>query len=489
MRRSRQTKIVATVGPASDTEAALSSLVQAGADVLRFNFSHGTHEEHAARLDIVRSLEDRFSRPIGVFADLQGPKLRVGRFATGQVLLEKGQQFRLDLSEEPGTTDRAPLRHPEVFAALRPGASLLLDDGRLRLDVGSCGPDHANTTVVVGGPLSDHKGVNLPNVLLDVSPLTEKDRRDLDFALSIGIEMIALSFVQRPEDVEEAKRLIDGRAYLISKLEKPSAVEHLDEIIHLSNGVMVARGDLGVELPPETVPAIQKRIIRASRKAGKPVIVATQMLDSMVRSPTPTRAEASDVANAVNEGADAVMLSAETAVGDHPATVVDMMHRIIIQTEQDPAFPDLLDACLALPQHTTVDTITESARRAAAALPAAAIVTITASGRTALRAARKRPSVPILGLTPSLRVARALCCVWGVKPFAIEELDDFGQMAAIAIREALKRGYAHSGDYLVLTAGLPLEAVSDTNVLRLLHIERGEPDVRSGLADGRVRED
>jgi pyruvate kinase len=471
MRRSRQTKIVATLGPGSSTAEKLATLYQSGADVFRFNFSHGTHEEHAQQLQIVRALEGRVGRPIGVFADLQGPKLRIGQFADTRVMLEAGSTFRLDLSEEPGSAQRAPLPHPEIFAALRPGAELLLDDGKLRLEVNSCGPDFAETRVLSGGPLSNNKGVNLPNVMLDVSPLTEKDRRDLEFALDIGIGLIALSFVQRPEDIEEIQRLISGQAHLIAKLEKPSAVERLEEIVELSDAVMIARGDLGVELPPETVPAIQKRIIRTCRQAGKPVIVATQMLDSMITSPTPTRAEASDVANAVYEGADAVMLSAETAVGYHPVRVVDMMDRIIKQTENDPAYPELFNAGQAKPKRTMEDTITASARQASITLPAAAIITLTTSGATALRAARWRPPVPILALTPSVFVARNLGLVWGIYAIEVDAMDDYEDMETMAVRRAREAGFARSGDNLVITAGLPLQTAGVTNIMRLLQVE------------------
>ncbi len=471
IRRSRQTKIVATIGPSSTSEEQLASLFRAGADVFRFNFSHGTHAEHADRLKAVRSIEETVGRPIGVFADLQGPKLRVGTFAAGKVHLEAGDPFRLDLIDEPGDASRAPLHHPEIFAVLRPGTVLLLDDGKLRLEVTDCCPDFADTRVVVGGALSNHKGVNLPDVTLDVSPLTEKDRRDLEFALSIGFDAIALSFVQRPEDVEEAQRLIAGRAKLISKLERPSAVEHLEGIIDVTDGVMVARGDLGVELPPETVPAIQKRIIRACRKAGRPVIVATQMLDSMITSRTPTRAEASDVATAVYEGADAVMLSAETAVGDHPALVVDMMGRIIRHTERDPIYRDTLNAGQTRPAATMADTITDAASQALETLPAAAIVTFTSSGSTAVRAARTRPMAPILALTPSIRVARELSLVWGLHAIQVAELDDYEDMEAVAVRNALEAGVAVPGDNLVITAGLPLHMAGVTNILRLVKVE------------------
>ena len=472
MRRMRQTKIIATIGPGSGTEDKLASLFLAGADVFRFNFSHGTHEEHAERLEIIRSLENKFGRPIGVFADLQGPKLRVGNFSEGRVMLESGAKFRLDLSEEAGSIDRAPLPHPEIFAALRPGAALLLDDGRLRLEVKACGADYADTLVQVGGALSNHKGVNVPDVALEVSPLTEKDRRDLEFALEIGIGLIALSFVQRPEDVEEAQRLIGGRAYLITKLEKPSAVEHLEEIVDLTNGVMVARGDLSVEMPPGSVPALQKRIIRTCRRAGKPVIVATQMLDSMVTSPTPTRAEASDVANAVYEGADAVMLSAETAVGDDPVRAVAMMDRIIKQTENDSNYAEIMNAIQIQTKRTLADTITESARKASITLQAAAIVTFTMSGSTAVRAARKRPPAPILAITPTAQLARTLAIVWGIHAIEVEEImKDYHDIEAAAIRCAKEAGFADKGDILVITAGIPIATSGNTNIMRLLRIE------------------
>lgn len=473
MRRSRQTKIVATIGPASGGADMIASLVHAGVDVFRFNFSHGTYEEHAERLKTVRAIEERLGQPIGVFADLQGPKLRVGAFADSTVFLEPGRSFRLDLSEEPGSVERVQLPHPEIFAALHPGADLLLDDGRLHLSVSNCGPDFADTKVVTGGPLSNNKGVNLPNVVLDFSPLTEKDRRDLEFALEMGISLIALSFVQRPEDVEEAKRLIDGRAHLISKLEKPSAVQHLEEIVELTDAVMVARGDLGVELPPETVPAIQKRIIRTCRQAGKPVIVATQMLDSMISAPTPTRAEASDVANAVYEGTDAVMLSGETAVGKHPEAVVRMMERIISHSENDPTYRELLNASQARSKRTTADTITESASQASTTLPAAAIVTFTTSGATALRASRRRPPVPILALTPSLEVARNLTCAWGVNAVKVDAMDNGADMEAVAVRVATEAGFVKDGDHLVITAGLPLHEMGVTNVMRLVKVRQG----------------
>jgi pyruvate kinase len=470
MRRRRQTKIVATVGPACDSEERLAALVEAGADVLRFNFSHGTHADHARRLDLVRAVERRSGRIVGVFADLQGPKIRLGTFAAGPVTLTSGASFRLDLSAEPGTVERAPLPHPEVFAALRPGAMLLVDDGRVRLRIVACGADFAETEVVVGGALSERKGVNLPDVVLPASPITAKDEKDLGFALEQGINLIALSFVQRPEDIVAAQRLIDGRARLIAKIEKPSALEHLNEIVDLTDAVMVARGDLGVEVPSEDVPAQQKRIIRVCREAGKPVIVATQMLESMMTAPAPTRAEASDVANAVYEGADAVMLSGETAAGRYPIEAVTMMGRIIRRTERDQPYRSIVAAQHAVPETTDSDAITAAARQVAETVGAAAIVTFTTSGSTSLRAARERPAVPILALTPNAAVAHVLTLAWGVEPLTVEALDRFEELIGEAVARARSEGLAAAGDRLVVTAGLPLAVPGRTNALHIVQI-------------------
>ena len=344
MRRTRNAKIVATLGPASSDKETIRQLFIAGVDVFRLNFSHGNPADHRERFAVLRALEVETGRPIGILADLQGPKLRVGTFADGPVMLVEGTAFRLDLDPSPGNVQRVGMPHPEIFAALVPGAELLLDDGKLRLVVERCGPEFAETRVVVGGKISERKGVNVPGVVLPITALTVKDRRDLELALELGADWIALSFVQRPEDVAEARALIGDRALIISKLEKPSAIDRLDEIVALSDGLMVARGDLGVELPAERVPAIQKRILRSCRRMGKPVIVATQMLESMIDSPVPTRAEASDVATAIYDGADAVMLSAESAAGKYPVAAVDMMNRIIEQVESDPAYRQLIDA-------------------------------------------------------------------------------------------------------------------------------------------------
>src|SRR5262245_32626617 len=388
MRRQRQAKILATLGPSSSTPEMIRALFDAGTDVFRFNFSHGRHEDHRERFEYVRQVEFERGRPIGVLMDLQGPKLRIGTFAEGTIELKAGAPFRLDMSPTPGDRTRVAMPHPEIFKALNPGIDLLLDDGKRRLRVERCGEDFAETTVITGGRLSDRKGVNVPGAILPISAMTEKDRIDLQFGLDLGVDWVALSFVQRPEDVAEARKLIAGRAAVLIKLEKPAAIEHLDELIDLTDAVMVARGDLGVEMPAEDVPILQKQIITACRKAGKPVVVATQMLDSMVHSPEPTRAEASDVATAVYDSADAVMLSAETASGDYPLESVKMMNRIIERVERDPYYRRILNAQRLEPEATAADAISAAATQVAETLSAAAIVTYTTSGSTTLRAAR-----------------------------------------------------------------------------------------------------
>ena len=471
MRRRRNAKIIATMGPATSTQSRIAKLFEAGADVFRLNFSHGTQARHKKRLDVIRKLETRYGRPIGIMLDLQGPKLRVGEFEGGRVLLQAGDAFRLDLSEEPGTKRRVPLPHPEIFAALKPKTDLLLDDGKIRLRVVRCGPDFAETKVITGGELSDHKGVNVPSAVLDLSALTGKDRGDLRFGLDLGVDWIALSFVQKPEHVAEARKLIAGRAAVMVKLEKPAAIDHLDEIVTLADAVMVARGDLGVEVPPEDVPGLQKLIIRTCRHAGKPVVVATQMLESMVHSPTPTRAEASDVATAVYDGADAVMLSAETAVGEYPAEAVAMMDRIIYRVERDPAYRKIMEAERHAPEATAADAITAAARQVAGTVAAAAVVTFTSTGSTTFRAARERPNVPILGLTPNPATARLLAMVWGVHPVLTRELHSFAEMVNDAIRVASNEGFAGPGERLVITAGVPFGTPGATNILRIAWVD------------------
>ena len=471
MRRFRNGKIVATIGPATSDAKAIGALFEAGADVFRMNFSHGSHEDHAARIGIIRDLEKKFNRPIGIVADLQGPKLRVGEFAEGSVELETGANFRLDLDKQLGDARRAPLPHPEVFAALEPGMRLLMDDGRIHLKVTEIGTDFAETTIVTGGTLSDHKGVNVPDAVLDLSPLTTKDREDMRFALQTGVDWIALSFVQRPEDIAEARKLIAGRAAVMAKLEKPMALNSLDEIINLCDAIMVARGDLGVEMPTEEVPIQQKRIVAACRSAGKPVIVATQMLDSMVHAPSPTRAEASDVATAIYDGADAVMLSAETAVGDFAPEAVAMMDRIIARVEKDPFYDQQLAATRLPPEATAADAITTAARQVAHTISAALIVTFTSTGSTTLRASRERPRSPILGLTPRSETARRLVLAWGVHAVETEDLHTFRDMVVTAIRVAKSEKMADAGDAMAITAGVPFGTPGATNILRIAWIE------------------
>ncbi|MDD3181725.1 MAG: pyruvate kinase [Alphaproteobacteria bacterium] len=468
--RLRQTKIVATLGPASSSKAMIRSLFEAGADVFRLNFSHGTADEHRARMKSIREIEQELGRPIAVLADLQGPKLRLGVFENDEISLTIGQTFRLELNGTLGDEAHAPLPHPEIFAAIKRGSELLLDDGKVRLRVGECGQDFAVTIVEAGHKLSSRKGVNVPHAVLPLSPLTVKDRIDLEIALELGADWIALSFVQRPEDIIEARNLVRGRAAVLAKLEKPSAIKFLTPIIDLADGVMVARGDLGVEMPPEDVPRTQKRILREARRFGKPVIVATQMLESMIGSPTPTRAEASDVAGAVYDGADAVMLSAETASGEYPYESVVIMDRIIRRTQEDAhEFGGLVNEKPSV-QHTPPDAITVAACQIADTVAASAIITYTTSGSTTLRAARERPSMPIMGLTPVLATARRLALSFGVHAVHTEDVQSFKDMVDKATRLAVRDHIARVGDRVVITAGVPFGTPGSTNILRIAEI-------------------
>jgi pyruvate kinase len=470
MRRNRNAKIVATLGPASSSEDMIRRLFIAGVDMFRMNFSHGTQAEHKERVEAVRRVSREFNRPIGILGDLQGPKLRVGKFAAGAIELEAGASFRLDLDAAEGNATRANLPHPEIFAALVKGAKLLLDDGKLALQVEECGKDYAVTRVLVGGRLSDRKGVNVPDVVLPITPLTEKDLRDLAYALELGIDWIALSFVQRPEDIVEARGIIGDRALIMTKMEKPRAMEHLDEIVRLSDAVMVARGDLGVEMPPERVPILQRSIVRACRREGKPVVVATQMLESMTASPVPTRAEASDVASAVFQGVDAVMLSAESAAGKYPVEAVTMMDRIIVEVEGDPYYRALLDANHEEARSTVADAVCAALRTTAHIVGAKSTITYTSSGASALRAARERPEAPILSLTPSPRTACRLAVVWGVHSLHSTEAPDVNTMTDLACRAALQEGFAGTGDYVIIAAGVPFGQSGTTNLLRIAKV-------------------
>ncbi len=471
MRRNRNAKIIATLGPASSSPEMIRRLFAAGADVFRINMSHGDQADHRERVRIIRDVEAATGRPIAVLLDLQGPKLRVGRFTDGKAELTEGARFRLDLDGAPGDVERVCLPHEEIFAAIRPGTNLLLDDGKVRLMVEECGANFANTVVKAGGVVSNNKGVNVPGVVLPLSPFTDKDRRDLAFGLELGVDWVAPSFIQRREDLVELREMVGHQAFICSKLEKPAAVDRLDDIVELSDAVMVARGDLGVELPPERVPAVQKRIIRACREAGKAVVVATQMLESMINSPVPTRAEASDVAVAVYDGADAVMLSAESAAGRYPAEAVAMMDRIVVEVERDPLYRTTVDAQNPQPQPTAADAISDAMRRVAEALPITATVTYTSSGFSAFRAARERPSSPILGLTPALNTARRLALVWGVHAVVSEEIHDVEEMVDNACALAVEHGFGNAGDLLVIVAGMPFGVSGTTNMLRIARIK------------------
>jgi pyruvate kinase len=443
-------------------------LALAGADVFRVNFSHGSHNDHARTIQAVRTAEAAVGRPLAVLADLQGPKLRLGEFADGLARLKPGHTFRLDLNAAPGDASRVGVPHPEVFAALKSGAVVLLDDGKVRLRVTAHGPDFAETVVEAGEQLSDHKGLNLPGLAIPIPALTDKDRQDLAFALGEGVDWVALSFVQRASDMAELRRLVQGRAGVMAKIEKPAALDSLDEILDLSEAIMVARGDLGVELAPEEVPVAQKMLVRAARLRGLPVIVATQMLESMTHSPTPTRAEASDVANAVYEGADAMMLSAESAVGDYPVEAVSMMDRIIARVERDPRWPELMRAEYPV-EDADADALVAAARRAAEAASTACLVAFTTTGQTALRLARERPLQPTLALTPHLSSARRLALAWGVEPRVVPEVFDPEDLARVAVEQAAETGLAQPGQRVLILAGLPMGSPGAANILRLAH--------------------
>jgi pyruvate kinase len=474
MHRNRSSKIVATLGPSSETSEMIESLFLAGVDVFRLNFSHGSHEDHHRRFKDIRALEKKYHYPIGVMMDLQGPKIRIGRFKEGQIKLEEGQNFTFFLEDREGDLSGVTLPHPEVFRSLKPGSHLLLNDGRLRLETMRIDSKEIQTKVLIGGTLSDHKGVNLPDVRLDAPVLTQKDQEDLSFGLSLGVEMVALSFVQTPDDVRFVRDFVgDVPVKIISKIEKPLALEHLEEITQLSDGLLVARGDLGVEMALEDVPMAQKRILNCGNALGRPVAVATQMLESMVSSPTPTRAEAGDVSTAVFERADAVMLSAESAAGQYPLEAVKMMDRIIQRTEQDALYRREIQTSKPSVRSTVSDAITTAACQAVESLNGAAIVTLTASGSTARRASRERPLSPIIAFTPSFSVARQLTFCWGVTAIVCRNLDDFFDMAERASATVLEEGWAKQGDLLVVTAGVPFQTEGSTNILRI--IEVGEP--------------
>ncbi|WP_160286330.1 pyruvate kinase [Pseudomonas knackmussii] len=467
MNSDKKVKILATLGPAIKGREDIRALVDAGANLFRLNFSHGEFADHAQRYQWVREVEAELNTPIGILMDLQGPKLRVGRFENGAVQLTKGQSFTLDLNDQPGDERRVMLPHPEIIQALEPGMSLLLDDGRIRLQVLNNHGDAIETRVLNSGELSDRKGVNVPEAVLKLSPLTAKDRRDLEFGLELGVDWVALSFVQRPEDIEEARALIGDKAFIMAKIEKPSAVQSIEEIARLADAIMVARGDLGVEVPAQNVPGIQKRIIQVCRELGRPVVVATQMLESMRFSPAPTRAEVTDVATAVSEGADCVMLSAETASGQYPVEAVEMMAKIIRQVEAEPDYQGQLELNRPEPEATVSDAISCAIRRISRILPVAVLVNYTESGASTLRASRERPKAPILSLTPNLKAARRLSVAWGVYSVVNAQLAHVDEICATALEIALAQRMAQRGDTVVVTAGLPFGQPGSTNMLRI----------------------
>lgn len=472
--RSRKVRILATLGPSSNSPEMIRKLYLAGADAFRINMSHGDHADHAARIEAIRALEKEFGRPTTILADLQGPKLRVGTFADGVAVLAVGAKFVLDRDETPGDAHRVNLPHPEIYAALEPETRLLLDDGKMVLRVKKVSPDRIETVVEVGGALSNRKGVNIPDVVVPLAALTDKDRRDLAFAMQHGADWVALSFVQRPEDLAEARRLMGGYGALLAKIEKPAAVQRLDEILDMCDAVMVARGDLGVELPPQDVPPLQKHIVASARRLGKPVVVATQMLESMIKSPTPTRAEVSDVATAVYDGADTVMLSAETAAGDWPEEAVKIMNSIAHSVEHDPGYFARLHFTETKPDATTADALAEATDSITRTVSASAIICFTASGSTARRVARERPAAPVLMLTPRQDTARKMGLLWGVHAVRTKDIGSFEEMIAKGRRMALRQGVAKAGDKVIMVAGVPFGTPGSTNVLHVATITGDE---------------
>ena len=470
MRRMRRAKIVATLGPASSDTAMIGRLFAAGVDVFRINMSHTNQNRLRELVAMIRSVEGETGRPIGILVDLQGPKLRLGTFTGGSAMVSNGENFVLDSDPAPGDSTRAYLPHPEIFTAVAPGRTLLIDDGKVRLTVTQAEPQRISTCVEVGGKVSDRKGISLPDSTMPFSALAEKDRSDLEAALNAGIDWVALSFIQRPEDIAEAKKVTRGRAAVMAKIEKPQAVHRLAEIMELADALMVARGDLGVEMPLEKVPGVQKQMTRLGRTTGKPVVVATQMLESMINSPVPTRAEVSDVATAIYEGADAVMLSAESAAGKYPVDAVATMNRIAEEVEADELYRSMIDAQRAVPEATGADAIADAARQIADTLDLAAVVCWTSSGSTGLRMARERPRPPIVALSPNIATGRRLSVVWGVHCVITEDAHDQDDMVDRASRIAFTEGFAKAGQRVIIVAGLPLGTPGATNMLRIAYV-------------------
>jgi pyruvate kinase len=470
MRRQRRTKVVATLGPASGTRDMITRLFEAGADVFRINMSHTNHERMREFVTTIRAIEADHGRPIGILVDLQGPKLRLGSFAEGAAMIDKGQRFTLDSDPAPGDATRVQLPHPEIFAALKPGDALIIDDGKLRLVAAEVSPQRIVATVEVGGKISNRKGVSLPDTVIPLAALAPKDIADLEAALDAGVDWIALSFIQRPEDVAEAKKLTRGRAAVMAKIEKPQAVARLGDILELADALMVARGDLGVEMPLERVPGVQKEMTRACRRAGKPVIVATQMLESMIASPVPTRAEVSDVATAIFDGADAIMLSAESASGQYPVEAVTTMNRIAEEVENDTAYLPSVHLLHTEPEATGADAIAAAARQVAETLDLPAIVCWTSSGSTGMRVSRERPNCPIIAISPIDGTGRKLSVVWGIHCVIDEDAHDQDDMVERACRIAFRERFAKTGQRVIIVAGVPLGTPGATNFMRVAYV-------------------
>jgi pyruvate kinase len=475
MRRLRRAKIVATLGPASSDAAMIARLFEAGVDVFRINMSHTNQDRMRELIAMIRSIERDTDRSIGILVDLQGPKLRLGTFTGGSATLQKGDSFVLSCDPVTGDSTCACLPHPEIFSAIAPGHTLLIDDGKVRLTVTQADARRLVTRVDVGGQLSDRKGVSLPDTTIPFSALAQKDLSDLEAALHAGIDWIALSFIQRPEDIAEAKKITRGRAALMAKIEKPQAVTRLSEIIEIADALMVARGDLGVEMPLEKVPGVQKQMTRLGRATGKPVVVATQMLESMINAPVPTRAEVSDVATAIFEGADAIMLSAESAAGKYPVEAVATMNRITEEVEGEEIYRSIIDAQRARPEATGADAIADAAREIADTLDLAAVICWTSSGSTALRVARERPRPPIVALSPNVSTGRKLAVVWGVHCVVTEDARDVDDMVDRACRIAFKEGFAKAGQRVIIVAGVPFGTPGATNMLRIAYVGAQAP--------------
>ena len=467
LRRNRNVKIVATLGPSSSTEEMVSRLFEEGVDVFRLNLSHGLHDEIKQRHEIIRKVENKFRRPICILADLQGPKLRCGDFKDKQAELVAGQTFVFDKERALGNSKRVYLPEFEIFKSLKKDSKVLVNDGKIKLVVKEVSENFVSTEVLVGGIISDKKGINVPDQLLPLSALSKKDLSDLEFVCNLGIEWLGLSFVQRAKDIKEAKKIVRGRAAILSKIEKPSAVDAFDEILEETDAVMIARGDLGVELPIETLPPIQKRLVRQCRDSGKPVIVATQMMESMINSPVPTRAEVSDVAQAIYEGADAVMLSAESAVGNYPIEAVRTMNSIATEVEKEKTYRQLIESSRTPLKGGVSDAITVAAREVAETTNVKVICCFTETGTTASLTSRERPKVPIIALTPKITIARRLTLNWGLHCIVTEELERFKMAVVNAAKAARMYGFANNDDKIIVIAGVPFNVSGTTNILRV----------------------